>query len=500
MTARARHSGDKMTVAHASRVQGWLAVVAALLCAAFLALAGSAFPSPFFDEGYFVPPAMAWSQSASFWAPELDPNRALHWMPVGHFVLAGSFVKLISLIGGSGLKGLTGLAGVRLFSSLAFALTLLVLAALTRRLHAVQAWCLLLPFVTLPLLTLARLARMESLFLLVVMLCLWALLRRREGWALGLALLSGLVHPNGVFVCVAVAVCLAHAWRTQGWATVLDRIQRDRWPLALCALLAAAYGAYELLHWADFLTDMRFQMARKARHFDWRSPFNLACLVLVSASAGWAGLRGGTARVALMAIGASLVVCRLVGQETWYTPGCLVGVAMLVASWWPLNWPGASSVERRSQPVWLGMARHLLPWLGGALLPATFVLSVFVIGWHGARLPWPGAPQAAVLSRAQLAQAVIYDLRQRSGGVAGVGVSCAPWFECVALWGPLREAGFVIRLSNPVTQPAPGQFCVAILRERPVHDADAAAQLYRGGVTGFAIEPCEGQWRWHVGP
>jgi hypothetical protein len=120
---------------------------------------------------------------------------------------------------------------------------------------------------------------------------------------------------------------------------------------------------------------------------------------------------------------------------------------------------------------------------------------VFVVGWQGVPLPWGIRSDASLRAPVLMAQDIVRDLKQRAGSAQGVGVSCVPWYECTALWGPLQGAGFQIRMSNPVTLPQPGAWCVVIQREMAVGDAVAASRLYRGRMVGYQIEPCNGRWR-----
>ncbi len=459
-------------------------LVALILYGWFLWCAWFTYPNPYVDEAFFVPPALAFADRLDLHAPSLDPFRALHWMPVGHAVIAGLFVKL---------SGVSGLWGMRLFSSVAYGLALLVLGQASRQLSRLQALLVFMPFLMMPALTLSRMARMESLLYLMVLLVLWALLQRRLGLAIGMAVLSLLVHPNGAFAGLSVVACLLCLWRLVGFVSVWRTVWRDwLWLLVAFALLGG-YALYELHHYDDFLADMGYQFARKARGFDWARPLNALSLLLICGSVWAAWVSGRWSRFVLAAWGAGLMLSRLVGQEIWYSPGYTIGAMAVVASWFPprLSTECATPVAPPSGPS----RGDRIAWLAAVMgLGAGFFLSVFVSGWHGGRLSLSDMRIGSGVADQEQVRAIARGLAQRVGLSQRLSVSCVPLAECLVLWDQAESAGFDIRLSNPMTSPPIGEQCVWIRRANAAISTDAEIRLDAGRIINYAIDRCGADW------
>lgn len=460
-------------------------LVALILYGWFLWCAWFTYPNPYVDEAFFAPPALAFADHLDLHAPSLDPFRALHWMPVGHAVMAGLFVKL---------SGVSGLWGVRLFSSIAYGLALLVLGQASRQLSRLQALLVFMPFLMMPALTLSRMARMESLLYLMVLLVLYALLRRRPGVAIGMAVLSLLVHPNGAFAGLSVAACLLYQWRQVGFASVWRTVWQD-WPCLLAAfVLLGGYAFYEFRHYDDFLADMGYQFARKARGFDWARPLNALSLLLISASVWAAWVSRRWSRFVLAAWGAGLMLSRLVGQEIWYSPGYTIGAMAVVASWFS---PGLSK-EHATPPVVSpgGLSRGgRITWLAAVVgLGAVFFCSVFVLGWHGGRLSLSDMRIGSGMADQEQVRAIAQGLAQRVRLPKRVPVSCIPLAECLVLWDQAESVGFDIRLNNPMTAPPVGEQCVWIRRANAAISTDADIRLDAGRIVNYAIDRCGVDW------
>jgi hypothetical protein len=404
-------------------------------------------------------------------------------MPVGHATLVGLFVKL---------TGVGGLWGARLFSTVAYGLALVVLAAVVKGFSRGQALLIWGPWLTLPLLTMSRLARMESLFLLVAMLGLWALLRRRSGMALAAAALSALVHPNGAFVGLAVLACLAHDGLQRGWRAAWQDIAKDWVWLALSLVLIGLYTGYELNHLEYFIQDMGYQFSRKARVFHWAQPLNWGSLLVVGISALLAHRRGDWSRVVLTGWGGSLMLCRLVGQEIWYSPGYMVGLACVVAGWlWVPHEQSVVKSRTMTPPrpsLWLDVG------VAGAVLSAVFYVSVFALGWHGVRIAWSDHLAGGGRENVVQAQAIVQALSNRFGAGRHVSVSCVPYEACLALWEPAAQAGFDIKLSNPLTLPPVGTQCLRIERRNAAGSLRTERGLDHGPIVSYTIAPCGHDW------
>jgi len=453
-------------------------VAAFLLYGVYLYCAWIGYPNPFVDEAFFVPPALSFSQSYSFFSVHLDPNRALHWMPVGYAVLCGLFMKW---------SGVAGFWGARLFSSVAFGFALLILPLIGKKFNKAQILALHMPFLTLPLLTLARLGRMEALFLLMVLISMLFMLRRRMVAAVAVSMLSGLVHPNGAYVLAGCLMLLLVQIRGEGVRLTFASWRKDM-PLFVIALgCVLAYLAYELLSYQYFLMDMSYQFKRKARGVNLFSSLNVFSMAVMAA--GGLLLRHAYTweRAVLVVFGAGLMLMRFIGQEIWYSPGYIVGLALIFVA--ALGaWPARVSVVPSSRA-----SQGLLALLGVASLGIVFVLSSFVQGWHGGRIDAFGSGSQA-LDDARLVESVVQKLASMNTGDGQGSFSCIPFQECLLLLKPAAEAGLLVRLNNAVTAPPIGKNCVWISRANAAPSTDAETRLDSGPIKHIDIRPCGSSW------
>jgi hypothetical protein len=468
-----------------ARQSFWMFGLAVALYALFRFIAGAEFPTPVMDEAYFTPPSLAFAQNFDFHAPSLDPQRSLHWMPVGYPVLAGLWVRL---------SGMDGLEGVRMFTTLGFLAALVALARVARRLSPAQAWMLFAACLTVPLMGMSSMSRMEPVFWFFAVSMLGALLHQRAGWALALSLVSCLIHPNGVFLCLVACIGAAALAMTEGWSALRSRIKADLPVLVLAVFLCVSYFAYEWRHWADFMVDMEFQLHRKSRSINWRAPLNLGSAVVLCATAAMVIWQGGVVRRSLLLVGAALMLIRLVGQEIFYSPGYMLGLAMVLAAWLP------QASEEATAP--LVPAQGTRPWGGAWVMPvwagllcASFAGSVFVQGWHGSKFSWQDVQaRAKVGSDAATAERIVAEALKHLPAAGPRELSCLPWYECMSLWRAADRAGVTVKLYNPVTQPPSADVCVNIDRARPGPTDERGSNWSRGRIVGYQVESCGMRW------
>lgn len=457
-------------------------LTAFLLYAVFLWRAWFDLPNPYADEAFFVPPAHAFAQAFSFYSPSLDPHRALHWMPVGYAVLCGLFMKV---------SGVVGLWGARLFSTVAFGLIFLALSMVGRRFNRLQFLVLHAPFLTMPLLILARLGRMEALFLLVALLSLGCMLHKRLVGAFALALMSGLVHPNGVYILTACVLLMAQQLHASGLVRSLKRVARaEWWWLAMAVVTVGGYGLYELASYASFAADMTYQLHRKARGLAWTAPLSLVSLAVIAAGGVMAVLSGVREKAVLVAWGAALILSRLIGQEIWYSPGYIVGLALILVALVPMADERTDFVH---QPGVVPNARStvLVAACAFAGMTGIFVVSVMVMGWHGARIQLrePSSP-----GNVEQVDAIVQSLVQLRAQTGLQDVSCVPFEECMLLLAPAAKAGILVRLNNPLTLPPIGRDCIWVSRAHWEPSTEADIRLTAGRITRYEIKPCGAVW------
>jgi hypothetical protein len=204
------------------------------------------FPIPWPDEGSFLWPALAFRDHASLYAPEVNPEREIFWMPPGFMVLEGIIFKVWSF----------SLHRARFLSALFLVGAMGCLAAQVRSSRVRFGHALLIVLVSFAPISqlVGNTARMESLLLLLATLG-FLLLERRKAAGLGVLALALLVHPNAAF---AFAGGLAY------WLFAFRGMRRlSRADLATFAAVAALWLAYAFhlsRHWAEFVEDMTTQI------------------------------------------------------------------------------------------------------------------------------------------------------------------------------------------------------------------------------------------------
>ncbi len=288
--------------------------------------AGLTYPTPWSDEASFAYPALALARSGSLLAPELNPDRVIHWMPPGYTIASGMLYKIagfslglargLSLAwllagaipfylmlrharpashGGRTIRG--GFDGFAGFDGFSIALVaLFVLNA--------------------PAIALANTARMETMLLALALASFAFLQRGRLYPALGIGALAPLVHPNGLYFVAAIFVyALLNRRSIAG--------QASRRTLAIMIPALVAWGAYIIFsaaNWSDFAADMSYQFERKGA-YDLRSIIFSKLYILVSAGiialtvfAGAEGLRSRS----LLYFAIPSWLANLIGVEMWY--------------------------------------------------------------------------------------------------------------------------------------------------------------------------------------
>lgn len=296
---------------------GLLLLAAVAMNASF----GIGFPVPWVDESYFLWQALSFAHGNTMLTPELIPDRPVMWMQPGYVLLTGSFFKFVDF----------SLRHAREFT-LAFYLAAMALyARAVCRERGIVAWVFSAVIFVIPSsIASSNVARMEAMVLALATGTLLATLGGRFVLALALTLLAGLIHFNGLYFFLVIALALvldrrelaARARETRWWETGL---------LLLALGLIGAYIAFVMKNLEAFRIDMAFQFARKLE----RKPFYLdpravAVLALAVAVLGWM-LRRGRRRDSLVACFALVAVLVFAnGQEMWYQVFRNVGIGTLL--------------------------------------------------------------------------------------------------------------------------------------------------------------------------
>jgi hypothetical protein len=210
---------------------------------------GLSFPVPWADEGSFLFPALGFRDHWSFFAPEINPERHVMWMPPGFMVIQGLVFKVVHF----------SLDRARSLSALWLACAFACVAGIFRKYRTAAALPLLfLVFLLSPIFhVVGNTARMEALVLFISSA---AFLLMSEGRAVGIALLVAgpLVHPNAIFPAVVGIPYFLFLRRNLGRPT------RVEWAaFGAAALSWALYGLYVARHFPGFREDMINQLRFK---------------------------------------------------------------------------------------------------------------------------------------------------------------------------------------------------------------------------------------------
>ncbi len=339
----------------------WAVLAAALAGGAWLHLrAGLSLPYPCGDEVVFYYPAQALGLHGSLASDHLYPGRTLHWMPPGYMATLALWLRGVG----------EGLAQARWLSFVLGACALLGLTRLWLRLGLqVQGLMLLaVAFCSRHWVVMGNFVRMEALLLCLLLLALHQLWQGRTLAGAALALLGLTVHPNAIYMVLALPGLAALAPR---------RSYRGRANLAvglLALLVVGGYGFYVLAHWADFWHDWSYQLSSRSaeglRVLLWR-PDQAVFATALAGLAYWAW------RTGRRAIGFALVAAvvfwamRVLGQGWAY--GIYNVVALTLVLGCLLAW-----AQAEVWPRLLARRPALHPWATAAA--ALGLMGLLIIG------------------------------------------------------------------------------------------------------------------------
>ena len=305
-THRRRHSsvGFRETVF-------WLftAVLLAFLVRLHL-LADLTLPTPWVDEAHFMWPAASFAADFSLFAPELDPNRVILWMPPGFTVVLGIVFRILGV----------SLVVARSVSLAALLVAVAALALIVRRypLRFLSLLVLGAYFCTGVVTACGNVARPEALMIMLASLGVWVLLGPRPFSGLILLALTPLIHPAGAFFLLGALIGQAVRARLTDSSWRFGR--REAGMLLAVALLWALYALFAVANWANFWHDMTYQFARKSGRdllTPLATPENLLILVLLLLAVAY-GVKNRLPSLGLLTLAVPAWIVFLLGHEMWY--------------------------------------------------------------------------------------------------------------------------------------------------------------------------------------
>lgn len=320
----------------------YLAACAFLIVHVWIVLkAGLSFPTPWPDEAHFLWQAHAFARHFTLFAPQLNTERLILWMPPGYFVLVGLFFKLVG----------SSLSSARFLSLLcmvpALIMLLRFLARLTSRWWALAFWGFFI--INARFIACSNIARMEALLLLIVTGGFLLIQNGRLTWGLSLLLFAPLVHFNGFLFLVFGVLYALYQLRNNGAV-----FSWSRWTLILSVLLVLAWVGYGLVavsHWSAFMHDMAYQFGRKEEARPWSfltTSENLLVLIILVVAGTYAA-RNKMKSFQLLFLGLPAWLTWRIGHELWYEViyhvGFLAASLLLLSVWVHLikSWLGQNT-------------------------------------------------------------------------------------------------------------------------------------------------------------
>lgn len=306
-------------------------------------LAGNTLPLPWDDEVLFFWPAVHWAQENTLAAGELNPDRALQWMPPGMMVTLGTLFKWLPI----------RLDIARWVSWGMLALGYVCCACWIWRLKRALFGVVLLSlfFLNGAFTAAGNVARMDS-WVWGMAAVAFAILHsskggnsRRLAWTL--LGCSPLVHPNGLYFLFAAG--LAEAGERLSGKLGRSKSSKSpfgsKWGVLLWGMLVAgvwvAYVIYAGCHGKDWVSDMAFQFNRKGARAPWTwilSWPTLGCLgwyLFFGVHALWRSPRN----LWLVGWGGANLMTYVIGREMWYEIFWQTGWLWLVVLGFQLDLP-----------------------------------------------------------------------------------------------------------------------------------------------------------------
>ncbi|MFZ1684733.1 MAG: hypothetical protein WAU88_11480 [Candidatus Zixiibacteriota bacterium] len=337
-------------------------LVAAIMVA-YVALhfqASYTFPFPWPDEAHFIWQANGFAEHFTLFAPELNPDRTIFWMPPGYLVILGIVIKLFGL----------SLVTARTFSLLLMLASIGILAAIIRQYRASLVSLLIAaPFALgAPFVAAGNIGRMEALLVLLVLCAFFLLQRGRLLFGLLLLALAPLVHPNGLyFLLTGIITAFLCAPRPLVWRRLAIG------ELIMAALVVCAWGGYVVyagLHWPDFMHDMGFQFERKAVR-NIKDAVIMPCSVPLFALVmlgSWYCWKKRLSVIFLLGIAAPAWWVAAAGIEMWYRVFFSIAFFLIAVISIGIAHHFATSGERK--------------WRNRSLAGTVILVAGFVIGWN----------------------------------------------------------------------------------------------------------------------
>ncbi len=272
--------------------------------------AGLSFPTPWPDEAHFLWQAHAISTNNTLFAPELNTERTIMWMPPGYMLLTG----LIFKITGTSLESARFLSLITVI--LFFILLVKFLAGFGHRWYALVLASLF--FLNAQFIACGNVARMEALLLLTVISAFLLIQRERYNTGLAILGLSPLLHFNGFFFLLAGLAYIFYIVPANERTRLLNRNLLMAALIVLAGWISYAFTIHA--NWESFVQDMSYQFGRKGERSFW-SEISGAQYLTAFAIIAFGGVYTYLKRIRafeLLFLAVPSIIIWPIGHELWY--------------------------------------------------------------------------------------------------------------------------------------------------------------------------------------
>ena len=341
-----RRFTTRLSARHQNTAYWSIAILVAAGCVLRHIASGFALPVPWPDESAFLWQAITFQRHGILFAPELNPLREVFWMPPGYMIIIGTLFKVFgasfALARGVSLTCLIG--------------AFLLLAGILKKQQYSFVGLILLScvFLSIPMTAIGNTARMDAMLLFIVTACMMLLQYKQTLPALALIFITPLIHPNGLFFCLAA---LGYVIMTRGASeTILATRKNNVIAIALlgaCAICWTVYVIHIAEHWSNFLSDMAKQFQQ---HGDKAIPListGNILFVLVFGSIVFYGWKKKTVSLLLVWFGGAMWLLYGISTEAWYECFYAVSFVVLISAALPVVINLSRETFARTRPVFL---------------------------------------------------------------------------------------------------------------------------------------------------
>src|SRR5690554_367782 len=291
-------------------------------------LFGFEFPIPWNDETAFISQAFALSTDNTLYVWGLNQERTVMWMPPGYMILLSIFYKVLGY----------SYELIRWISSALYFISVITIFYIVKNklkynltLYIITLFLMLSTFLSPYSLTIANIARMESLHFLLITLSLLFAIKNLPIVTLALVISSAVVHYNAVYFLLPIGTFLI--WTITNRRNLTIR-PIELFSLCVAAIIITVYFIFVIKNIHGFIYDMQFQ-------FEWKKIGET-----MSGRKGWGTLgilsiipisflaiqRRFSASAWLASYGISFIAMALNGHNMWYSFAFQTGYLLIILS------------------------------------------------------------------------------------------------------------------------------------------------------------------------